>query len=299
MLSRTDIEKELGKGINIVPLHRKNIKGNSINFTVGRNAWSLGNGQVKKDNTGKWRLASKVKNGTKKYDIVAGKSGIIDDNKKKLLILLPHTTTIVETSEVIGVGNYIGGMLHSKVGMVAKGVGDISTMLGPGFCGHLMISLHNITDEVVTIEVGDTFVSLVFYYLKTPERMKNTNISGHVDKLSELGISVEQGTRTFLTADWKMSLNGIRDEMKKSQEYKEFLDEQKAKRNENIKAYFNVRNVLIIASYVIILVGGAYLCNYLDKSNQNTIWMDRYGTILSTGIIVPLILYGARLFKKN
>ena len=32
MLSRRDIEKELGKGINIYPLVRENIKENSINL---------------------------------------------------------------------------------------------------------------------------------------------------------------------------------------------------------------------------------------------------------------------------
>ncbi len=299
MLSRTDIEKELGKGLNIVPLHRENIKGNSINFTVSRNAWSLGNGKIAKDSNGKWRLASNVKNGTKKYDITAGKSGIIDDNKKKLLVLLPHTTTIVETSEVIGVGNYLGGTLHSKVGIVSKGVGDISTMLGPGFCGHLMLSLHNVTDEVVTIGVGETFVSLVFYYLRTPDEMKNTNISGHVDKLSELGIVVDETTRIYLTQDWKMSLSGIRNEMKKSEEYKKFLEEQKTKQNENIKVYLNLRNVLIVIFYLVIFTGAFFVCKYIDNSNQNNVWMERYWTVLSTGIIVPLILYSARLFKKN
>lgn len=299
MLSRTDIEKELGKGLNIVPLHRENIKGNSINFTVSRNAWSLGNGQIVKDSNGKWRLSSKVKNGTKKYNIVAGKSGIIEDNKKKLLVLLPHTTTIVESSEVIGVGNYLGGTLHSKVGIVAKGVGDISTMLGPGFCGHLMLSLHNVTNEVVTIGVGETFVSLVFYYLKTPEGMKNTNISGHVDKLSELGIAVDQATRIYLTADWKMSLSGIRDEMKKSEEYKKFLEEQKIKQNENIKAYINIRNVLIVIIYIVIFAGAFFICKFLDNSNQNNVWMERYWTVLSTGIIVPFILYSTKFLKRN
>lgn len=34
MLSRRDIEKELGKGINIVPLIQENFKENSINLTV-------------------------------------------------------------------------------------------------------------------------------------------------------------------------------------------------------------------------------------------------------------------------
>ena len=221
MLSRKDIENELGKGINIYPFHYENVKGNSINLTIGRNAWSLGRGKVVQDKNKDWILASKYENGKKNCDILPGKSAIIREGKDNILILLPHTTTLVETSEVVGVDYNIGGTLHSKVGMVAKGIGDISTMLGPGFCGHLMISMHNITDQVIEVKVGETFVSLVFYYLKTPEVMKNTNVSGHVDKLSELGIQIKPETREYLTADWKMSLNGIREKLIKSEEYKE------------------------------------------------------------------------------
>ena len=43
MLSRRDIEKELGKGINIVPVIRENFKENSINLTASKNAWTMGN----------------------------------------------------------------------------------------------------------------------------------------------------------------------------------------------------------------------------------------------------------------
>ena len=46
MLSRRDIEKELGKGINIVPVIRENFKENSINLTASKNAWTMGNGTV-------------------------------------------------------------------------------------------------------------------------------------------------------------------------------------------------------------------------------------------------------------
>ena len=95
MLSRNDIEKELGKGINIYPLHISNIKGNSINFTIGTNAWSLGNGQIVKSSDGRWRIASNVSEGIKKIEIKSGESAVVTDGKKKKLILLPHTTIII------------------------------------------------------------------------------------------------------------------------------------------------------------------------------------------------------------
>ena len=299
MLSRKDIGKELGKGINIYPLHTSNIKGNSINFTIGKNAWSLGSGEIIKSSNGRWVIASNVSKDIKRTNISQGGSAIISGSKNhNTLILLPHTTTIVETSEVIGVGDYIGGTLHSKVGVVAKGVGDISTMLGPGFCGHLMISLHNVTDDIIELKVGETFVSLVFYYLETPEDAKNTNISGHVDKLAELGIQVDHNTRDFLTADWKMSIEGIREKMKKSEAYADFLRSEKEKRKNVYLEYINLRNILILLVIMVALVGGAFGTSYLDRVNATNIWSERYWTIIITGIIVPLIMRMGNLFKK-
>ena len=46
MLSRRDIEKELGKGINIIPVIRDNFKENSINLTASQNAWTMGEGSI-------------------------------------------------------------------------------------------------------------------------------------------------------------------------------------------------------------------------------------------------------------
>lgn len=299
MLSRKDIEKELGKGINIYPLHLNNIKGNSINFTTSRNAWSLGRGQVIKDKNGKWIVAPKGETGQKKYDIMPGGSAVINEGKRNILILLPHATTIIETSEVIGVDNHIGGTLHSKVGMVAKGIGDIGTMLGPGFCGHLMISLHNVTDEVVEVEVGETFVSLVFYYLKTPDKVKNTNVSGHVDKLAELGIQISPKTRQYLTQDWKMSLDGIKDKMLNGVEYKTLDEKIKKEKYARLKAYFNWQNLLMVMIYLIIVAIMLAGAKYLDDKNVSKVWTERAYTVIISGIIVPMILASTKLIKQR
>lgn len=299
MLSRKDIESELGKGINIFPLHSSNIKGNSINFTTSRNAWSFGRGQIVKDKNGKWIIAPKGETGQKKYDIMPGKSALINEGKKNIIILLPHATTIIETSEVIGVDNHIGGTLHSKVGMVAKGIGDIGTMLGPSFCGHLMISLHNITDEVIEVKVGETFVSLVFYYLKTPDKTKNTNVSGHVDKLAELGIQISQETREYLTTDWKMSLTGIRDKMMGSADYKTFEEKIKKEKYAKFKSYLNWQNFIIVSAYLIAIVAmilGAY---YLDSKSTTKVWTERAYTVIISGVIVPFIISSAKHIKQR
>lgn len=157
MLSRNNIYKELGKNINIYPFISENIKENSVNLTIGGNSWTKGSGTVY------WfggDVFSLIKGNTKPKDTQHFKSGqncVFETycnsksrrRKEKYIILLPHSTTIIETNEVIGIGDKIGGTFHSKVGVVAKGVGHIGTMLGPGFCGHLMISVHNIPSLTV------------------------------------------------------------------------------------------------------------------------------------------------------
>ena len=299
MLSKQDIFKELGKEINIYPLHINNIKENSINLTISKNAWSLGSASIIEKTPRKFCLApSGIQK--RKYTIFKGGSAIVKAGGKNYLILLPHVTTIVETSEVIGVGNRIGGTLHSKVGVVAQGIGDIGTMLGPNFCGHLMISLHNITDEIISIEVGETFVSLVFYYLNSASKEnKNSNISGHVDKLSELGIKIDARTREYLTEDWKCKIDGIRDKLCASDEYKAFRTQLSKNRRSDLLKYFNVRNTALSLVFIIIVVGAGIGANYIDAKAETSVWSDRYWTVISSGIFVPALLAFRKFLKKG
>ena len=299
MLSKQDIFKELGKEINIYPLHINNIKENSINLTISKNAWSLGSASIIEKTPRKFCLAPSGMQ-KRKYTIFKGGSAIVKAGGKNYLILLPHVTTIVETSEVIGVGNRIGGTLHSKVGVVAQGIGDIGTMLGPNFCGHLMISLHNITDEVISIEVGETFVSLVFYYLNSASKEnKNSNISGHVDKLSELGIKIDARTREYLTEDWKCKIDGIRDKLCASDEYKAFRAQLSKNRRSNVLKYFNVRNIALSLVFIVVVVGAGIGANYIDTKAETSVWSDRYWTVISSGIFVPVLLAYRKFFKKG
>ena len=46
MFSKYDIEKELGKGISIVPFKKENIKENSINLSASQYAWTMSEGAI-------------------------------------------------------------------------------------------------------------------------------------------------------------------------------------------------------------------------------------------------------------
>lgn len=302
MLSRKDIEKEIGKEINIYPLIESNIKENSVNLTIGRNGWTKVEGKVYWYGEDDFSVENRG-NSRKDWNIQRGHSCIVKTNvekhSKSFLVLMPHATTIVETAEVIGVGNKIGGSLHSKVGVVAKGVGHIGTMLGPGYCGHLMISLHNITDDVIALEVGSTFVSLAFDYLNTTVERTSATVSGHVDKFSDLGIQIDTSTREYLTQDWKANLDDIRYKMTESESYKKYKKHVKHNKWKNMKNYFSKRNIIAIIAVLLFFVALLILANYVDSFLDKPVWVERFWTVGCSGIVGSVLVGVYNLIRNN
>lgn len=290
MLSRRDIEKELGKGINIFPVIRENFKENSINLSASRDAWTMGNGTVYWHGGDNFNCDNS-KGSKRSITLSKGSSCIFTAYRTvQYIILLPHTTTLVETKEVLGVENNIGGALYSKVGIVSTGIGHIGTMLGPGYCGHLLIPLHNITDDVIALKVGATFVSVSFDYLSTPVIRTSSTVSGHLDKFSELGINIDKNTRTYLTADWKSNLDGIRERMCSEDSYKDYKRHIRRSTWKELQKYINKRNIIAILS-VIILVGCLYLSAIkLDQGRPQPVWVDRFWNVGCSGIVGTLVI---------
>lgn len=289
MLSRRDIEKELGKGINIYPIIRDNFKENSVNLTASQNAWTMGSKTVYYCGDGNFSLSdSKLKK--KVRTLTKGDSCVFEDRGKKYIALLPHSTTLIETTEVIGVESYIGGALHSKVGLVSKGVGHIGTMLGPGYCGHLLVALHNISDELISLKVGSTFVSLAFDYLTTQVIRTSSTTSGHLDKFPELGILIDEGTRSFLTEDWKSNIDGIREKMLESDAYKDYRRHIRANTWKEIKKYINKRNILALLICVAVFVLLHFIAVKVDARLDNPKWVDRFWNIGCSGILGTILI---------
>lgn len=301
MLSRRDIQKELGKGINIYPLIAENIKENSINFTISTNCWTEDNGVVYWYGDENFSL-SRNANPKKTITLKKGNNCVVNvgtsNHPKKYLLLLPHTTTAIETKEVIGVGKNIGGALHSKVGIVSKGIGHIGTMLGPGFCGHLLVSLHNITNNVIALKVGSTFVSISFDYLETEVERTSSTISGHVDKFSDLGLKITDNTRDYITQDWKNNINEIREKMILSNEYKQYQAHIKKEKWKDFQNYFSKKNIIacvcVVGLFIILLCFATYIDN---KTGSNT-WVDRFWNVGCSGIVCSLLISFFKFLKK-
>ncbi len=215
------------------------------------------------------------------------------------IILPPHATTLIETSEVLGVGSNIGGALHSKVGLVAKGIGHIGTMLGPGYCGHLLISLHNITDEIIALRVGSTFISLSFDYLTTQVIRTSTTVSGHIDKFAELGIKIDEQTRDYLTADWKSNIDGIRQKMSESDAYKAYKKQIKANMWKEFKKYVNRKNLLAVLFVAFVFLLLLYAASWADCRLENPVWVERFWNVGCSGLVGSILLGLFRFLKDK
>ena len=200
MLSRKDIEKQIGKGISIVPFKRENIKENTINLTLSHISWTI-------------RFDEEEK-------MFQSTENIAENNYIKLA---PHSTCIVYTEEVISLNGYYGGTFHAKVGVAAKGVIFSSTTIGPWYHGHLMISLQNPTDFDINLKIGDTFISMALYKLDTPikKMIENSNTGGHVEKFSYYGVQLNDELQRYFDENWKKTHASIIEKLQQDEEYKD------------------------------------------------------------------------------
>lgn len=265
MLSKIDIERQIGKGINIVPFKRDNIKENSINFTISNMAWTLN----PKD-TGQGYNNAKP----------ACSSGI--------LTLEPHSTTVVYTEEVIALNNKLGGTFHAKVGIVSKGVVFSSAVIGPSYCGHLMVSIQNPTDKRIKLSVGETFISLVLNKLDTKINKEHTNSNngGHTSKLGELGIKNASCEIRILDEDWKKNIETIQSKLKVETDYISL----KTELSDKLKKY--IFAILIVSLIILAIVYFLLNTTLLGKSKITTI------ATIALAVVGDLVIIVTGIMKK-
>ena len=68
-------------------------------------------------------------------------------------------------------------------------------------------------DEILRIRVGDSFVSVVFHYLDSPIKASNPTVSGHLDKMAQLGINLNSYESSKLSEDWRKKREEVREKM--------------------------------------------------------------------------------------
>lgn len=184
-LSNNDIKRELikAKNMSIHPLTVENIKGGSINLTASNMAWK-----------------------------VSDKKSAVVNNQ---IVIPARDTVCIYTNEALWVSKRIGGTYHSRVSLVSRGLGHISTTLDPGWAGVSLVALNNPTDNEIIINVGDAFVSLMFYYLKSPSSLNgHENVASRPDIARSFELSHVESR--FLDSGWHKNEENITKRMKSS-----------------------------------------------------------------------------------
>ncbi|MEB3311279.1 MAG: deoxycytidine triphosphate deaminase [Snowella sp.] len=196
-LSDQDIKRELGKNIAIYPFDGQNVKNASYNFTASKLAWSLE---------------------TKESIYQVDES---DPESSGKLIILPNTTALIETNETIWISSKLCGAYHSKVAWVSKGLGHIGTTLDPAYIGPSLITVHNHSSETIEIvPEKDTFVSLMFFYVKTKSSCLDNNSPGRPEILKDYKLSSIESQ--WFDEPFRKYVKPLKLKMKQSLEYQNF-----------------------------------------------------------------------------
>ncbi|MGX5538909.1 dCTP deaminase domain-containing protein [Bacillus wiedmannii] len=200
LLSNNDIKRELIKAKNIAihPLSLDKIRGSSINMTASNMAWRVSD----------------------KQSAVAGN-----------VIKIPANDTVcIYTQEAIWISRNIGGTYHPRVSLVSKGLAHISTTLDPAWAGLSLVAVNNPTDREIEIRVGENFITIMLYYLKTASDL---NIIDNAASRSDIarGFTLSHDEDLFLQEQWHRTSHGIEEKMLNSQNYKDlYRDKTKFQR---------------------------------------------------------------------
>ncbi|WP_347489272.1 hypothetical protein ABDB91_18900 [Desulfoscipio sp. XC116] len=237
VLSIEDIKCEIGNNLFIYPLKEDNIKGNSVNLTVSKFAWSI---QSKKS---------------------------IYNQETNEVIINPNDSALIYTNEAIYVTNKIGGTYHSKVSLVAQGAGHIGTTLDPQYMGLSLITVHNHhPKDHIKLKVGSSFVSIVFHYLKTPPySIAHNNTPGQIGILN--GYDIKEFSKWAEERDWANETRKLINKVKNSPELKDLKESLRGERKQRHKLLLRLLDnpIAKYLCFVVLFVGGYYITNYLQN----------------------------------
>jgi deoxycytidine triphosphate deaminase len=261
-LSDQDIKRELGKNILIYPFRSKNIKNASYNLTASKLAWSLQTRQSihQKDQ--------------------------FDNEKPGKLVIPPNTTALIETLETIWVSPRICGTYHSKVALVSKGLGHIGTTLDPEYIGPSLITVHNHSDkDIEIIPEQDTFVSLMFFYVKTGSSCSDNNSPGRPEILNNYDLSSSE--LQWFDESFRKYPNELKDKLRLSSEYQNL-------KKLSIHYFFGSIVLGIISVSIFILY---IICIKNESSWKSASWYSQAISLLSQGLVPSVLVLGTQFIN--
>lgn len=192
----------------------------------------------------------------------------------------PKDTVLVVSNEFISVPGNIAGDVASRVSMVVKGFGHISTTIDPFWNGAALIGLSNPTNQQLKVYLNDEekpnqLATVSFYYLNSPCKRKEADtehLGMRLDLLKKIHYQKRTGIRNFFRKIFHWKRKGFTDYFFSACETKyrnltiqnwgEFLDEfsklkhseegeneKRAKKSQKVAADFVITENFIIRIY--------------------------------------------------
>lgn len=84
---------------------------------------------------------------------------------RKAIVIQPHATAIIDTKVVACLPDGWFGKIEMRSSLAARGLCILGGVIDSDYTGTLKIILHNLTDEIKTINVSDAIAQLVLYPL--------------------------------------------------------------------------------------------------------------------------------------
>lgn len=188
MYSDVDIRKHLGKQIGIFPLNEENIQGSCILLTASNLAWS-----------------------------VNSRTSCVKDDK---IIIAAHDTVLILTNEVVYLGKKFAGYCMVRVSLLPLGITSMCTPVKPGWTGHLLITLNNVSNQDYELGVYRGFVIMTIHRLDSTCKRGDARSNSRTDQLSGMNIQISEKEIDYIKKEWANDNKRLFDKMIESDEYK-------------------------------------------------------------------------------
>jgi len=189
LLTGEEIVTALGKHIIIYPFDRQALAGTTYNLRVGRFAW----------------LHDPSPTGLPIEPSTDGRGNLT-------FVIPPGTVISVLTEEAIYLDSLMGGLVHSRVGLVSRGFSHVSTIVDPTWIGPLLITFQNCSRTPQPLRIGEALVKLTFHRLARATSIEHDNRQpGRGDWISRMGFHFPEGDEDYLTKPVNCKLGALRE----------------------------------------------------------------------------------------
>jgi len=276
VLSEQDIIDELGKGILIYPFKKSQLTGSCLALTASQYAYAI------KDK--------------KLLDAHSDPN----QSEQKFFILPPRDTILVWTNESVCINDCFCGSIIARVRLVSKGIGHIGTRVNPNWEGILCITLHNLSDADIKINLDETIAYLRFHKLLSKSLTpKNLHDPARLDILPE-SCPVPDKLNRWIYEGANRWRRGNEDALREkltndSPDYAEILRDRERKLKYLQEQYTSHKVMLWFKKLTAPVVLSALILIYLSISPQNPLLGN---LILAIIPVVGTIAVEITLYKK-